>query len=219
MGVKLERKKPRSWLASVAHRANKWLPKNLDLMLDMAMVTNRLAFENADGANLYGENRFLAKHIKPADRVLEIGCSAGRVLSQVKAAERVGVDYDRAAIERGRNDHPAITLIHADAKDYLSTAGHFDVLILSHVLEHIDQPEDFLKSLKADRIYVEVPDFDTDVLNQVRAARKRSLIYTDADHVAEYDRDELEALFDRSGLRVIDSEFRWGVMRYWVVER
>jgi len=38
----------------------------------------------------------------------------------------------------------------------------------------------------------------------------------DGDHVAEFDRDELEALFKSVGLDILDREFRWGFMRYWL---
>jgi SAM-dependent methyltransferase len=150
--------------------------------------------------------------------VLEIGCSSGRVLASVQAAELVGVDSDAAAIARGREEHPSVTFVHGEAREYLEKAGHFDVLILSHVLEHIDQPEEFLASLKGhfDRIYIEVPDFDCNTLNQVRLKRGRDLIYTDEDHVAEFDREELQQILASVGLDVFDREFRFGVMRYWV---
>jgi SAM-dependent methyltransferase len=188
-------------------------------MLDVAAITDRIARDNASkyGMNIWGKDDFLHKHIQPTDRVLEIGCSSGRVLAKVEAAERVGVDSDAAAIARGRSEVPTIAFIHAEARDYLEQADRFDVLILSHVLEHIDGPEEFLASIKGhvDRIYIEVPDFDCNTLNYVRLKRGRDIIYTDEDHVAEFDRDELEQILASVGLEVIDREFRFGVMRYW----
>ena len=224
MGVRLERRKPRNLLASLAYRLNRFLPlsrdRKLDLLLDSAAITNRLAMEHAAelGFNIWGENDFIHSRIRPTDRVLEIGCSSGRVLSTIEAAERVGVDYDEPAIERGKREHPEITFIGGEARDYLETAEPFDVLILSHVLEHLDDAEQFLRGLKNrfDRIYVEVPDFEVSPSNVVRLARNRDLIYTDADHVSEFDRDELEALFKAVGLKILDREFRWGAMRYWL---
>jgi SAM-dependent methyltransferase len=205
--VRMPRKKPRNWLASVTYRVGRFVPANA--MLDLAAITHRLAFEKV-GA--WGDNPFLHRHIKPTDRVLEIGCSSGRVLSKVQAAERVGIDTDAKAIERGRKEHPELTLLCADARAY---SGDFDVVILSHVLEHIDEPEALLKSLRFERLYIEVPDFEVTPLNPVRA--QRGLIaHTDADHVAEFTRDELEDLFRSSGLDVIDHEFRWGFLRYWL---
>jgi SAM-dependent methyltransferase len=218
MGVRLSRKKPRNWLASVLYRLNRLLPR--DTMLDVAAVADRLARDNASkaGVNIWGDDGFLHKHIRPEDRVLEIGCSSGRVLASVQAAELVGVDTDARAIARGRDEHPSVTFVLGEARDYLGKAGLFDVLILSHVLEHIDRPEEFLASLKGhfERIYIEVPDFDCNTLNQVRLKRGRDLIYTDEDHVAEFDRDEVEHILGSVGLDVLDREFRFGVMRYWV---
>jgi SAM-dependent methyltransferase len=181
---------------------------------DLAAIAHRLAFEKAAAAGLdvWGGNPFLYEHIKPTDRVLEIGCSAGRVLSKINAAERVGIDTDAKAIERGCKEHPELTLLCADARAY---SGDFDVVILSHVLEHIDDPEALLKSLSFDRLYVEVPDFEVTPLNAIRA--ERGLIaYTDADHVAEFTRDELEALFRSCGFAITAREFRFGFLRYWL---
>jgi len=224
MGARLPRRKPRNLLASLAYKLDRFLPfsrqRKLDFLLDTAAVTNRLAMEHAAelGLNIWGENRFIHSRIKPTDRVLEIGCSSGRVLSTIEATDRVGVDYDAPAIERGKREHPELTFVAGEARDYLETAEPFDVLILSHVLEHIDDPEQFLRTFahRFDRIYVEVPDFEFTTNNAVRLARKRDLIYMDGDHVAEFDRDELEALFKSVGLDILDREFRWGFMRYWL---
>jgi len=152
------------------------------------------------------------------DRVLEIGCDRGQVLATIHAAERVGVDYNAAAISAGKSQYPELTLMAGEARDYLADAEPFDVLILSHVLEHVNQPEELLASVtdRFDRIYIEVPDFDWTDLNALRIARGRSLLYMDDDHIAEFDRDELEQLFASLELRVVDSEFRHGVMRYWL---
>jgi hypothetical protein len=38
----------------------------------------------------------------------------------------------------------------------------------------------------------------------------------DDDHIAEFDRDELETIFRDLGFKVLASEFRFGVMRYWI---
>lgn len=189
-------------------------------MLDLAWVSHRLSIENAAALalNRRAPNGFLQSHIQPTDRVLEIGCDRGQVLASLKAAERVGVDYNEAAIAAGRAEHPELTLIEGEAREYLKRAPRFDVLILSHVLEHVDEPEQFIGFVKDrfDRIYIEVPDFDWTELNRLRLARKRHLIQMDDDHVAEFDRDELEQIFATLGLEVLEREFRFGLMRYWL---
>jgi SAM-dependent methyltransferase len=224
MGVRLPRRKPRNLVASALYRLNRFLPLNherkLDLMLDLAWTSHRLSIENAAAAGISRKapNPFLHKHIKPTDRVLEIGCDRGQVLATIDAAERVGVDYNDAAIASGRAQHPELTLVCGEAREYLERSEPFDVLVLSHVLEHVDEPEQFLASVKDrfQRIYVEVPDFDWTELNAVRVARGRKLVQMDDDHLAEFDRDELEDMFASLGLSVLDREFRFGLMRYWV---
>lgn len=224
MGVRLERRKSRNLLASLVYKINRYLPlsdgRKLDLMLDLAWVSHRLSIENASylRLNRKAPNAFLQAGIKPSDRVLEIGCARGQVLSTINAAERVGVDYDGAAIKAGKREFPELTLIHGEAREFLDNDRDFDVLILSHVLEHIDAPDHFLARVagRFERIYIEVPDFDWTDLNAIRQARGRKLIYMDDDHVTEFDRDELERLLASVGLQTVDREFRHGVMRYWV---
>jgi hypothetical protein len=227
MGVRFERHKPRNLLASALYRLNRLLPiskeRKLDAMLDLAWTTHRLAIENAAALAIDRRrpNPFLHRHIRPTDRVLEIGCDRGQVLATVSAADRVGIDYDAAAIAAGQAQHADLTLVCGEAREYLARSPAFDVLILSHVLEHIEEPEQFLASVKDrfERIYIEVPDFDWTELNTLRMARGRKLLQMDDDHLAEFDRDELEALFGTLGLQVLDREFRFGLMRYWVSAR
>lgn len=224
MGVRLERKKPRHTLASLFYLGNRLVPlapeRKLDVMLDLAWIGHRISLENAGklGIKSTRPNCFLLDRIGPTDHVLEIGSNSGRVLSTIKAVRRVGVDYDRDAISQGKALHPDIEFVEGDAREFLESSTAFDVLILSHVLEHLDEPEAFLASLegKFRRIYIEVPDFDWTELNDVRQRRGRDLIFMDNDHVSEFDRDEMEAMFERLGLRVIASEFRYGLMRYWI---
>ena len=42
-----------------------------------------------------------------------------------------------------------------------------------------------------------------------------TLIYTDNDHVAEFDRDELKEIFSACDLEILKSEYMHGVQRYW----
>lgn len=224
MGVRLERRKRRNLLASAIYKLNRYWPlskgRKLDLMLDLAWVSHRLSIENASAFSLNrgARNDFLHKFVRPSDRVLEIGCDRGQVLASVDAAVRVGVDRNEAAIAVGRAEHPELELLAVEARDYLAKSPPFDVLILSHVLEHVDEPEQFLASLgdRFDRVYIEVPDFDWTDLNAIRVARGRTLVHMDDDHVAEFDRDELEGMFADLGFKVLDREFRYGVMRYWL---
>ena len=221
--MEVARTKPRHLGLSIAYRLNRWLPmsqaRRLDIMLDAAWIAWRLAHENAVSLDLDRpeRNTFLVDVIQPSDSVLELGSGTGEVIASVNAKRRVGIDYDAAKIAVAKQRFPDVEFAVADLRDRLGE--QFDVLILSHVLEHLDDPETVLRAGNFSRIYVEVPDFDADRLNLIRLTRNRSLVYSDADHVRELRREEAEEMFARAGLTVIESEFRLGVMRYWLSPR
>ncbi len=64
-------------------------------------------------------------------------------------------------------------------------------------------------------IYIELPDFDKGYLNHFRVAVGSNLVYTDDDHVAEFDRDELRELLERCGISIVEAEYRFGIQRLW----
>ncbi len=129
------------------------------------------------------------------------------------------------AIEEARRNHnrPNLEFHCTDAVDYLKkNERKFDVLILSHILEHMDDPSEFLDEFKIyfDHVHIELPDFDRSYLNQYRKDLGSELIYTDNDHVSEFDRIELREMLKDRGLVILEAEYRFGMQRLWCkVER
>jgi SAM-dependent methyltransferase len=81
--------------------------------------------------------------IGSATRMLEIGCDHGvllRMLEQL-GAECHGVDINADAVEQSR--HPRIK--HASAAKLPFGESAFDVCISSHVIEHLERPEELLR--------------------------------------------------------------------------
>lgn len=233
MGITTPRKKPRNLLLSILYRVHKVLPmgaqRKLRLYLDLEWIFDRLAMEMS--FTHYGPDQhvfrqqakhFLQHHIRSDSAVLDLGCAKGDMSAMLAsmAREVVGVDHDTAAIAQARNTHqrPNLTFHDSDALVYLKKdPKRFDVLILSHILEHLDDPEEFLKTFKDyfTHIYIELPDFDKTYLNQYRKELGVKLIYTDDDHVSEFDRFELRAILDRAGIHIEESEYRFGIQRLW----
>ncbi len=69
-------------------------------------------------------------------RVLEVGCGRGDLLSALKPAVGVGVDFSGEMIKRARQRHPELHFIQADAHD-LKLNEKFDVIILSDLLNDL----------------------------------------------------------------------------------
>jgi 2-polyprenyl-3-methyl-5-hydroxy-6-metoxy-1,4-benzoquinol methylase len=233
MGAVLNRSKPRSLLTAIVYRLSRLVPDSqtkLRILLDLEWIFERLSQEQAsahygiDGSPWRKSTmEFISRHMTKADAVLDLGCGHGAISHSLSLIARkvVGVDYNRELIARARKKYATDNLqfIHDEALNYLGQCDEkFNVLVLTHVLEHLDRPKEFLAAYAGHfkHMFIEVPDFDRTFLNRFRQDLNIPQIYTDADHVTEFDRDELYALLSGLNLDVIDSECRYGVLRVWV---
>jgi SAM-dependent methyltransferase len=166
---------------------------------------------------------FLSSYLERQHNVLDLGCARGEITWIVAeyVEKVVGIDHTKELIEIAIRDNfrPNITYIVGDALEYLQKEQNFDVLILSHILEHIDNPKKFLLDFNKyfKYIYIEVPDFDRSFLNIYRVDQKRELVWTDLDHVSEFDRQDLKDILNECNLLVISAEYRYGIQRYWTI--
>lgn len=235
MGCKFKRKKPRNILTAFVYRLGK-LPfassKNkFHIFSDLSWIFQRLSQEYSWGAVAYGERParkstldYIKEKININDIVLDIGCNSGEItygLSEV-CKEATGIDYDQALIDDAntRFSKSNLSFICVDATKYVSKSDKmFDVMVCSHVLEHLEYPSEFLSSFKGyfKKLYIEVPDFDNSYINTIRDNLNLPSIYTDNDHVYEFSREDIEKIIRDNNLKILDCEFRYGVMRYWVV--
>jgi 16S rRNA G966 N2-methylase RsmD len=233
MRVKFKRNKRRNWLLTIIYRFSKLIilsPKNrLKLFVNLEWIFNRLSHE--ESFKFYEEHNhplrtntysYLLNQILTTDRVVDIGCKYGEIAFNVssKAKEVIGVDYDSLAINiaNSRFEKSNLTFICDDAYNYLENENEkYDVLLLSHLIEHLENPKEFIDKYRLffNRIYIEVPDFDNTYLNHYRKDVQTDLIYSDPDHIYEFDRIELLALIASCGLEVLSAEYRFGVQKIW----
>lgn len=227
MGVRNDRVKPRSLLGSAAYRLTNLAPfaskTKLRFWLNLARIAELVAHSEAVKLGLAKTDRndFLLDAITPNDNVLDLGCGPGYLANDISERARsvVGIDHDAAAIQAAQKRYPKVKFVSQDASAYLdSNVDEFNVLVLSHILEHLDNPLSVLNlASRFTRTYIEVPDFDATTLNRVREKVPGSITYTDNDHVSEFDRSEMSALFSDAHLEIEKQEFVFGLMRYWVV--
>jgi 2-polyprenyl-3-methyl-5-hydroxy-6-metoxy-1,4-benzoquinol methylase len=107
--------------------------------------------------------KFVESVCKPK-RVLEVGCGAGGILSVFRdnGCEVIGLDFDDDYLEVARQN--GITTV-TGSLDKLAIKDKYDLIILSHVLEHIIEPAEFLGTLiehleDTGVIYIEVPSLN-----------------------------------------------------------
>lgn len=234
MGVSFPRIKQKEWILSggyVVARVLSFLPLRLrfGLSLDLAWFFERMSHEMSfkhyspeDHPIRRIGARFLLRRIESQHRVLDLGCGGGDLTFLVagRAASVVGVDHSPTFIAEARRRFraPNLEFHSGDAFEYLaSSQTPFDVMVLCHVLEHLDDPENFLRNcaMSVPALYLEVPDFEDSLRNVFRADLGRTLIYSDLDHVNEFGRDDIRPLLRRSGWSIISEDHRFGFLRYW----
>ena len=81
-------------------------------------------------------NALLQREVKPGDRVLDLGCGAGRFLAGLPNA--IGVEIAQQAVDRARDNVPGadIRLLEPDGSLPIGH-GEIDLVWCSEVLEHI----------------------------------------------------------------------------------
>lgn len=104
----------------------------------------------------------------PTDgRVLEIGCGAGGAVATVAAGlgwSAAGVEPDAAS--RTIADRIGVRVLDAELSAVVARGERFDVVLLSHVLEHVVDPPTFLANVAEvlapdGRLVIEVPNSAT----------------------------------------------------------
>ncbi len=87
---------------------------------------------------------------RPAERlkVLDVGCADGRALNWYKKVEKYkvetyGVDFDRASVEKARASGHTVYLGRFEDADI--PLGAFDLIVATHVIEHVADPKAFAR--------------------------------------------------------------------------
>ena len=76
-------------------------------------------------------------HVNPNQKVLEIGCSEGHLLSALQPGRGVGIDFSHEMLNRARKNYPNLEFICADAHDLPKIKDQFDVIILSDLVNDL----------------------------------------------------------------------------------
>ena len=88
--------------------------------------------------------------IPDGKRVLEVGCSTGSLLNNLKPSYGVGVDISGRSIDEARRKFPHLTFVHGevDALRERSEQAPFDYIVLSGLLGELDDVQDFFFKLR-----------------------------------------------------------------------
>lgn len=81
--------------------------------------------------------------------IIEVGCGLSAFLNGTleKFSLSLGLDYSPKTIERAKELYPKVVYMEADAND-LPDMPVFDVVVAGEVIEHLQDPDKFLKDLE-----------------------------------------------------------------------
>ena len=167
---------------------------------------------------LTGYHNFFIHRINDGDRVLDVGCGYGAVARSIAKKHPncvvLGMDLSvlRLAQAKSADNPPNLNFLMGDATLEVPLGG-WDVVILSNVLEHIDDRTSFLRALlkatSACSILIRVPLFERDW--QMPLRRELGISYfSDTDHKIEHQLSEFYTELDDAGLEAKEVLTLWG---------
>src|SRR6266567_16565 len=154
------------------------------------------------------EQLLARKGIKPLS-ILEIGCGSGSILRELErrhiGSELFGVDFSESAISYARSASPRIKYFTGDvtSPDLALPREHFDLVVVSHVLEHLENPAEFLRKIQRvsfGAMIAEVPLEDLPVSRLKALLRDRRKNF--AGHVQFFTAGSFRALLRSAGYSI-----------------
>ena len=184
-----------------------------------------LLSQRVEPDNLHPKHRLMDYHDWFARRlnkdwhVLDIGCGNGALAFDIKAACRTvtGIDINAANIETAQKKYSkqGISYICSDVLTHRFNQ-HFQAVILSNVLEHIDNRVAFLKQLYANQSQADPPVL---LLRVPMMTRDWITLYKkelgiewrlDPSHFTEYTLDQVSKEMEAAGLQIESFDVQFG---------
>lgn len=174
-------------------------------------VENEKAFLNLILLGLKDIGFVPNKVVKGSKKILDIGCATGLFLSHMKSLgwETYGVEICKEAAEYG-NMVRGVNIYNGLLYEAQFKKGYFDIINLSHVIEHVNEPMDFLFEIKSllkpgGVFYCTTPNVDGFQAKFFKD-RWRSAI---ADHLMLFSKKTLSLLLKEVGFEGLKSR-TWG---------
>lgn len=157
--------------------------------------------------------RQLGRHVT-GQHFLDVGCSGGFVTEAARAIgfTATGIDPDAEAIAYANEHYPGSTFVHTMVEPFaIQSAGQFDVIYCSEVLEHVGDANRFIAALSdllapGGLLYLTTPDIG-------HWRRPRDLtkwdVFTPPHHCIFFSENNLRLLLARHKLELFKRRFAY----------
>lgn len=137
-------------------------------------------------------------------RLLDVGCGAGAFLLWAKSVGWDVAGIDRSSIGAGRARERGLDVHCGSIEDAPWPGGSFDLVRMSHVLEHMEEPQAALESARrllraGGRLIIRVPDVGSWV---AAVMRRRWFAYGIPEHCFHFTEATLVPLIQRAGFQI-----------------
>jgi len=151
------------------------------------------------------------KKIKPEGRWLDIGCSAGFILSVANSAnyETYGIEIDPLGVKHAREVFELDNIFQGTFEDHHFDDGFFDIITLYDVIEHVQDLNEIVKELKRILGKKGVIEIWTPDIGHWRVPK--TLIEWEAikpsEHLYYFNKKTLSMILNKYGLKIIKKRF------------
>ncbi len=177
--------------------------------------------------SVYSNNRYdksspndawykISQFIEPGAKVLDIGCSSGKLgaaLKKEKQVHVVGIDIDEADVQLAKKnlDEAHILNIEQDDPTFL---GKFDIIIMADVIEHLIDPVAALTKIKHlldknGKLVFSIPNM-ANITTRIELLKGKfeykDFGLLDRTHLHFYDKDEVERVFKEAGYQIAQTD-------------
>jgi 2-polyprenyl-3-methyl-5-hydroxy-6-metoxy-1,4-benzoquinol methylase len=147
--------------------------------------------------------QYVSSFLDDRARVADVGCGAGGLLLPFREAGHnvIGCDLDETYLEHGRREGLDL---RRGTYEALADLAPFDLVLLSHVVEHIAALPQFLAGVRSllardGLAYIELPG-----LRRISSSYGDPLRYFQNAHLWNFDLAALSRTLTRSGLRLVE---------------
>lgn len=165
---------------------------------------------------------FFIENIDENESVIDVGCGNGALTNDIAKKTRakvMGIDFSKENIRFAKEHYKRANLEFIEG-DVLKIAWNItaDVVVLSNIIEHIEDRVVFLEALitkiKPKKVLIRTPIFERDW----RVPLKKELgveYFLDPGHFIEYRFDDFVSEMKEAGLKIESCKIRWGEI--WAV--